>query len=175
VVLTINSNHWSTPQNWWLRCGIGQFPVLVNKSSQITLLTIEQVFRDQDGNPDASVKLQLSLKDFICENVTSSFGDFENPQLVISSESLCEYYEASLALYLKNEARKESNAKIASQQKPKSVIRRLGMRRSARLGGPVEGGLEPVESGLEGGQRRSARLQDRTGQASMAGANQEEG
>jgi hypothetical protein len=139
---------------------------------------IEQVFRDQDRNPIPSVGLRLSVKDFICENVVGSFGDFENPQLVISSESLCGHYEASLALYLKNEARKESNSQIAPQQKQvpksKSLISVLGLRRSARLQGglePVEDRLEAVEGGLEGRPRRSARLRERIGQVSMAGAN----
>jgi hypothetical protein len=134
----------------------------------------EQAFRDQDGNPVPSVGLQLSLKDFICENVAGSFGDFENPQLVISSESLCEHYEASLEAHLTNQEQRESNAQITSQQKPKSVISRLRLRRSARLQNgqePVEDRLEAVEGELEGGPRRSARLRDRTGQVSMAGAN----
>jgi hypothetical protein len=43
VVLTINSNHWSIPQNWWLRCG-GQFPELVNKSSQLNYARNEDLF-----------------------------------------------------------------------------------------------------------------------------------
>jgi hypothetical protein len=78
---------------------------------------IEQVFRDEDGNPVPSVALELSLKDLICENVAGSFGDFGNLVLVISSESLCALYERSLKAYLKNVARKKKNAQIALEQK----------------------------------------------------------
>jgi hypothetical protein len=149
------------------------FPLIL-QSTDYASDKIEQDFRNQDGNPVPSVGLQLSLKDFVCENVVGSFGEVENPQLVISSESLCKRYEAAMALYLKNEARKESNAQIISQQKPKSVRSRLGLRRSARLQNglePVEDRLEAVEGELEGGPRRSARLRDKTGQVSMTGAN----
>ncbi|KAF2181250.1 hypothetical protein K469DRAFT_692127 [Zopfia rhizophila CBS 207.26] len=75
----------------------------------------DQVFRDQYGNPVPLVGLQLSLQDFICENVAGSFGNFENPQLVISAKSLCEHYEASLEAHITNQAQEESNSQLALQ------------------------------------------------------------
>jgi hypothetical protein len=59
------------------------FPLIL-QSTDYASDKIEQVFRNQDGNHVPSVGLQLSLKDFVCENVVGSFGEVENPQLVLS-------------------------------------------------------------------------------------------
>jgi len=47
------------------------------------------------------------LKDFICETVACEIGDFENPELVISSGKLCEHFEKALRRHEKAEAKKE--------------------------------------------------------------------
>ena len=55
----------------------------------------------------ADCALCLSLKDFVCETVACEMGDFENPELVISSAKLCEHFEKALRKHEKAEAKME--------------------------------------------------------------------
>ncbi|KAF2174425.1 hypothetical protein K469DRAFT_690362 [Zopfia rhizophila CBS 207.26] len=99
---------------------------------------LDEVFRDEDGNPVTGADLQLSLKDFICEEIANSFEDIEDPEIVLSSESLCRHYERALKLYLKVEAQEETQhaplevSDIKRERKHKGFAETIGLRRSQR-------------------------------------------
>ena len=83
-------------------------------------------------------------------------------RLLVSSESLCKYYERAMEFHLKEVAREESIMQQKSKRKEPTSLRNLfNLRRSVRLQG-----REPDQDGL----RRSARLREAAGQASMSGA-----
>jgi hypothetical protein len=77
-----------------------------------------QKFRDEDGNAVRKCALRLSLRDFICDNVASKIGPFENPELIISSGKLCQHFEKALRKHQKAEAKKKkANEDKASEDK----------------------------------------------------------
>ncbi|KAI0550177.1 hypothetical protein F4679DRAFT_595062 [Xylaria curta] len=79
----------------------------------------DEVFRDKMGNPAQLVSLRLVLQDFICESLA---GNFQAPELKISSEDLCASIDEILMRYrqerdavVKEKARKERNVSRRKQ------------------------------------------------------------
>lgn len=73
------------------------FPTL----SDLSFILIRwQEFRDNEGRPVASVSLEFSLKDFVCQGILDSTeGAFENQLLGIPSYELCKDVNNALSLY----------------------------------------------------------------------------
>jgi hypothetical protein len=166
-------------------------PTLTKGKIQASYLTI-QVFRDANGS-SVDLGLTLSLKDFLCKDIVDKISDFEDQQLVISSELLCEAYDHALAVHLKAEKLEERNkqflAKAAQAKQAADDVQRksarnlfgLRPRPSAKAqsrqtsvgGGPLKPGtLQATPGGVRAPEaQRPGILQPRTGRASLSGAN----
>ncbi|KAF2799726.1 hypothetical protein K505DRAFT_332307 [Melanomma pulvis-pyrius CBS 109.77] len=57
--------------------------------------TVDEAFRDDQGNPTNHPGLRLQLSDFACEELTRDAIKDENPEITVSSQQLCEYIAAA--------------------------------------------------------------------------------
>ncbi|KAI1420241.1 hypothetical protein F5Y12DRAFT_788405 [Xylaria sp. FL1777] len=64
-------------------------------------------FLDGNGRPVDHCKLLLSLKDFICVEQASEFGDFEDISLEIPSTTLYDFYKSSFRRHIMSEAKEK--------------------------------------------------------------------
>ncbi|TRX90577.1 hypothetical protein FHL15_008550 [Xylaria flabelliformis] len=121
-----------------------------------------QVFRDKEGMPVASVALEISLKDFICRGILASpEGAFKDPVLRFTSEELCRRLNRALMeyhVYRKDDFQEydsdnlvllSSNRRLLKRIKKKCVGTPKARRMTAQLG--------PI---IEDGKSRSAKFQN---------------
>ncbi|KAJ2972968.1 hypothetical protein NUW58_g9062 [Xylaria curta] len=66
-------------------------------------------FLDENGQPVDHCELLISLKDFICVEQTSEFGDFEDVSLKIPSTTLYDFYNFSFRRHIMSEANEGIN------------------------------------------------------------------
>ncbi|KAF2191738.1 hypothetical protein K469DRAFT_654861 [Zopfia rhizophila CBS 207.26] len=134
----------------------GRQEVRVTKSED------EKEFRDRHGDSVSSADLRLYLTDFVCEKVARSFENGENPEIVISSASLCEHYEEALSFYRMENLEEAQDDITEAQEDMEEAQGDMGGAQEDLGGaqGDLENGSETIEGAVPSHiePRRSARL-----------------
>ncbi|KAI1421527.1 hypothetical protein F5Y12DRAFT_800851 [Xylaria sp. FL1777] len=97
-----------------------------NQASAVLHENGPQIFRDEDGKPAGEIAFRLSLEDFISARVLEKIGASHNPELVITSESLCDRFESALKAQIPKDREREK-----AKKKKKGLARQNTTREGA--------------------------------------------